>query len=258
MKYYVVSDVHGFYSQLERALTDKGYFEDSEPHKLIICGDLLDRGKEVGRLQDFIIGLMARDEVILIRGNHEDLMLEMLENFYTYLPQLPYTHHAANGTFDTAYRLSGMNRHEIEFYPNKFINRVRLSPYIKKIIPAMRDFYETENYVFVHGWIPCRSTAYKNGEKTYSPIENWREAAREEWAKARWHNGMAAWKCGVRADKTVVCGHFHTSWGHSVIEGRGSEWGVDSDFSPFYGDGIIAIDGATAFTKNVNCIIIED
>lgn len=38
MKYYVVSDVHGFYSRLRAALTDAGFFADTEPHKLVVLG----------------------------------------------------------------------------------------------------------------------------------------------------------------------------------------------------------------------------
>ena len=41
MKYFVVADVHGFYDLMIKALTEKGYFEEKEPHKLVICGDLL-------------------------------------------------------------------------------------------------------------------------------------------------------------------------------------------------------------------------
>ena len=74
MKYYVVADIHGFFSALKTALTEKGFFEDTEPHKLVVCGDLFDRGKEAVELQKFIVDLMEKDEVILVRGNHEDLM----------------------------------------------------------------------------------------------------------------------------------------------------------------------------------------
>ena len=77
MRYYVVADVHAFYSEFISALTEKGFFEDNKPHKLIICGDLLDRGKEAVKVQNFILDLIARDEVILIKGNHEDLVLEL-------------------------------------------------------------------------------------------------------------------------------------------------------------------------------------
>ena len=82
MKYYVVADVHGYYEELITALTEKGFFEDKEPHKLIICGDLFDRGYEAVKLQEFILELMDKDEVILIRGNHEDLAIELIENIH--------------------------------------------------------------------------------------------------------------------------------------------------------------------------------
>lgn len=59
-------------------------------------------------------------------------------------------------------------------------------------------------------------------------------------------------------NKTIVCGHYHTSYGHSVYENKGSEFGVDADFSPFYAKGIIGLDGCTAWTGEVNCIVIDD
>ena len=64
--------------RLKFALTEKGFFTDTEQHKLIVCGDLFDRGKQAAELQEFIIDLLAKDEVILIRGNHEDLMLSLI------------------------------------------------------------------------------------------------------------------------------------------------------------------------------------
>lgn len=44
MKYYVTADVHGFYSILHDALEEAGFFTETQPHKLIILGDLFDRG----------------------------------------------------------------------------------------------------------------------------------------------------------------------------------------------------------------------
>ena len=88
MRYYVVADVHGFFEPLKQALEEKGFFSDTSERKLIICGDLFDRGTGARKLQDFITELMEKDEVILIKGNHEDLMEEMLENLYDYLPSM--------------------------------------------------------------------------------------------------------------------------------------------------------------------------
>ena len=47
MKYYVTADVHGYFTELKTALAVQGFFEDTEPHKLVICGDLYDRGTEL-------------------------------------------------------------------------------------------------------------------------------------------------------------------------------------------------------------------
>lgn len=46
MKYYVTSDIHGFYTRFHEKLEQAGYFTDPEPHKLLILGDLFDRGRE--------------------------------------------------------------------------------------------------------------------------------------------------------------------------------------------------------------------
>ena len=58
MKYYVMTDTHGFYSIFMKTLTEAGFFEEKEPCKLILCGDVLDRGQEARELVDFLISLM--------------------------------------------------------------------------------------------------------------------------------------------------------------------------------------------------------
>ena len=57
MKYFVTADSHGFFSLMHNTLLEKGFDEDNPNHKLIVCGNLMDRGKEAH----------------LVRGNHEDL-----------------------------------------------------------------------------------------------------------------------------------------------------------------------------------------
>ena len=79
MKYYVTADVHGFYTEFCKALEDAGYFTDPEPHRLIILGDLFDRGREAVEMQAFILDLLAQSAVILVRGNHEDLFEVVLK-----------------------------------------------------------------------------------------------------------------------------------------------------------------------------------
>jgi len=248
MKYYVASDIHGFYSEFRHALDQAGYFTDTDPHKLIILGDLFDRGQEARELQAFILSLMERDEVILIRGNHEDMYIDLV----TVDEGIPLKHHAQNGTHNTAMQLTGFDPVMAIIRHYDFAEAARNTPLFKQIIPAMRDYYETANYVFVHGWIPCIRDKYG-----YIHYADWRNASADEWAKARWYNGIEA-STTVRDDKTIICGHWHASYGHSRFEGKGSEFGADAIFSPYVGLGIIAIDACTAHSGFINIIVVED
>ena len=253
MKYYIVSDTHGYYTELVEALTNKGFFNDTEPHKLILCGDAFDRGGEAVKLQNFLVELLRKDELIYIKGNHEDLMEELLNTLGNPLVVKGllwgYSKHIHNGTFDTAIQLLS-NKNLIESFcinSKPFVNDIKESPMYKKLFPSMVDYFETENYIFVHGWIPC--------------TPKWRKASKEKWDEARWLNGieMACGKGIIEPDKTIVCGHFHASYGHSKYGlYETSEFGKDAVFEPFYSKGIIAIDACTAHTGKVNCIVIED
>ena len=262
MKHYVVSDPHGFYMPMIYALTEKGFFADSEPHKLIILGDLMDRGKQAIKMQEFVCDLMDKDEAILIRGNHEDLY----EAFVTEDHGKAYDHHVKNGTYDTALQLTGFDPAMSLIRPFDFAEAAQNTPFYQKIMPAMRDYFETEHYIFVHGWIPCikeHPTFIQQNGKTrrvnhYSYTGDWRNADPEWWCDARWINGMEAFHTVYENGKTIVCGHWHASYGHSTLENKGSEFGATADFTPFYGSGIIALDACTSRSRFVNCIAIEE
>lgn len=260
MRYYVVADVHGFYTELISVLTQKGFFEDKEPHKLIVCGDLFDRGKEAVLLQDFILDLLKKEQVILIRGNHEDLIVKLINDYHRWTNEcLVFTHHWRNGTVDTVMQLTGMNLDEITINPKEMKLRMENTPFLKKILPSMLNYFETNHYIFVHGWIACEATGYGGQASSFKYLSDWRNAEQIDWDFARWYNGMDVARMGViETNKTIVCGHWHTSYGHSKLEGKGDEWGENADFSPYYANGIIALDACTAVSKKINCIIVED
>ena len=142
MRYYVTADVHGYFDELKKALAEQGYFTDTAPHKLVICGDLYDRGKQASALQAFILDLMEKEEIILIRGNHEDLALDLLQGWYdgSYLKY----HHHSNGTIDTVCQLTGTTPDNLKYRPEVVEKRLADNPYIQEIIPSMKD-YRSEN-----------------------------------------------------------------------------------------------------------------
>lgn len=254
MKYYVTADVHSYYDELMTALTEKGFFEEQTPHKLIICGDLFDRGTQAAKMQAFILELLAKDRVILIRGNHEDLALDLLNKWH--LGSYLQAHHHYNGTIDTLLQLTDAAERQLYTDTENIGRRFLQTPYIQTIIPSMLDFYETDHYIFAHGWIPCTPISVASGRMAYTAVDDWRSA---DWSKARWINGMEAAHCGItEPGKTIVCGHWHCSFGHAVYENDGDEHGVNANYAPYYGKGVIGLDACTARSKKINCIIIED
>lgn len=256
MKYFVVSDPHGFFFELNAALSKAGFDMENPEHKLIVCGDLMDRGQEAVLMQQYIMQLIAKDKVILVRGNHEDLVLDLLDFYEGYVDYgIEYTHHYSNKTFDTLLQLSGWGRWSATTHCQSFVKACRNTPFVKSIIPKMVDFYETEHYVFVHGWIPCTTIKYPGG-KTRKFNADWRNATPSQWEEARWLNGM---DCAVREgiilpDKTIVCGHFHCSYGHEKYDAQPTK----GNYAPFQAQGIIAIDACTVLSRAVNCIVLEE
>lgn len=259
MKYYVVADPHGFYTELVNALSEQGFFEDDTPHKLIVCGDLFDRGKEAKEMQNFILNLIEKKQVILIKGNHESLFEKFLSGIFRYAKEgFEKTSYFLNGTVDTCLQLTDTTLEIAEKFADSFAINLMHTPFYKKIMLEMVDYFETEHYIFVHGWIPCFVNKDENFEK-YIYNKNWRIASEEEWEKARWHNGMIAHSNGViEPNKTIICGHKPCSYGHYTFENTGSLYGEDANFLPYKAKGIIALDACTAISGRVNCIVIED
>jgi hypothetical protein len=64
-----------------------------------------------------------------------------------------------------------------------FVFKTRQSDFVKTLIPASVNYFETKNHVFVHGWIPCdRERIYGMHKYTFRP--DWRKATEEEWNEA--------------------------------------------------------------------------
>lgn len=257
MRYYVATDLHGFYDEFMTALDKQGFFSDTSPHRLLICGDLFDRGLQALKLQDFLLEQHAAGQLILIRGNHEDLMLDLLRTWSE--GSYRQAHHRSNGTTDTVLQLTSATAEDLEQNPADIKERLEKTPFLQTLLPSMLDYYETPHYIFVHGWIPCTAPKRYSVRRDYFYLQGWRDGGPNSWKTARWVNGMEAAHGGAtEPGKTIVCGHINCSFGHACYEGRGVEFGRGADFSPYRADGIIALDACTAFSERVNCIVIED
>lgn len=240
MKYFVSGDIHGFYDEWQNALKDKGFNLDNPEHKIILCGDLFDRGSQPKEIIDFV--LKHKDKVILIRGNHEDLIEQMIERNSSDYGDL------CNGTAQTI----------VDLYPewqiSEFdLNKIAKETRLQEVLDMCIDYYETKHYIFVHGWIPII-------ENCYLYDSNWRTARKERWGKARWTNPVEMYRYEIyEPNKTIVCGHWHCSalW-HEQNPDEYEEFGDKANFEPFITKNMIAIDACTTYSHKVNVVVLED
>ena len=252
MKFFVVSDVHSFYYELMNAIMDKGFEVDNPEHKLIVCGDLFDRGPQSVELFEFVKSL--GDRFIYVRGNHEDLLFDCYKELIT--GRGCGSHHSSNGTLDTIMQFTGLRYYDVMFSTPERNEafKEKLEPVLDFITDKTVDYYEVGDYIFVHGWIP-----------SFSHLDDFRKGDKDDWRQARWLNGMDMWRNPKNRveGKTIVVGHWHCSFGWSHIDQKYKEFPQPShkhfqySFQPWEKEGIIAIDACTAYSGKVNCIVIE-
>lgn len=247
MKFFVVSDIHGFYDEMIVALDKAGFDKDNEDHWLVSCGDEWDRGPNPIGVMKFFCSLERKT---IIRGNHTTLFEDLVYRCY------PEFHDYSNGTLDTV-KIIGNYKLDKQFdlCCERALNRT------KKYRRDMVDYFETKNYIFVHSWIPLKCSDdlpfHYTKKRKFEFNPNWRDAPLVDWEQARWGNPYDLAYSGFLPDKTLVFGHWHCSTGWSDTEGR-SEFGADAKFEPYYGDGFISIDACTAHSGKVNVLVLED
>lgn len=250
-KLFVISDVHSFFTPFKKALDDAGFDENNPDHYLVSCGDLFDRGPESKELLHYIMSL---DRKILIKGNH-DLLLDSC-----CMREFPYSNDKTNGTVDTIRQLGGWEANK-DFAKCCVNTWNRLAAYRNMLV----NYLETKNYIFVHSWLPTRITYDESASKPWfltskkhHYTEDWRNANEVEWEDAMWGNPFELAAQGLnQTGKTIVFGHFHTSYAHSRATST-SEFSDDANFDIYYGKDFIGIDACTAYTKKVNVLVLDD
>lgn len=233
-KFFVFSDPHSYYTALKKALDEAGFEPKNKDHWVVVCGDCFDRGPESEEMLHF---LMSLERKIIVKGNHDILLEDCCIREYAYM------HDASNGTKRTIQDIGGA----IDFAECCCRTWDKLARYRELLV----NYFETQNYIFVHSWIPITS------ENKYD--ENWRDATDDRWEQAMWGNPFDMHMLDLnQTGKTIVFGHWHCSTGHKMLGHCKSEFGADAIWEPCYAEGIIGIDRCTAYTGECNVIVIED
>lgn len=291
MKYFCCSDTHGHYYQWIRDLKEAGYDKDNSNHCLIVLGDIFDRGRQPLEIYNFLRSI-PKERRILVRGNHEVLLRDLVNKGYAE------NHDFHNGTYQTLWDIAQKDEEKWihDYYKNLNKYTFGTSEYneyrdkewkkrekflykgskIKEIIDWIYsdewvNYYETKDYIFVHSWIPVqehidwqKTMSYgipvRTGPDTYR--EDWRDATQQEWEDAMWGCPWKKAKAGLnKTDKTIVCGHWHTSDFFNNLKNKNNTKKYDLYNNPIFKSKrykLIGLDACTTITLLVNIFVFEE
>ena len=251
--FFVSSDVHSAYTPWMAALAKAGFDENNPDHIIVLCGDAFDRMSESEEVFMFIMRMIEKGKIILIKGNHDTLLEECCKRGFAY------SHDWSNGTVRTINDIGGAGEGK-SFDQCCETAWNRMARYRELLV----NYYETKNYIFVHSWIPTTPKEIQHEADKWIPLtideymEDWRTATDVEWEEAMWVNPFKMWEKGLNiTGKTIVFGHWHCSTGHRMLGHCEDEFKY-AIWEPCYADGIIGIDRCTAHTGEVNVIVLED
>jgi|UniRef100_A0A7C3SK59 serine/threonine protein phosphatase 1 len=134
---FAIGDIHGCLDHLERLL--EAVNPDLHRHRLVFIGDYIDRGPNSKGVVDFIIRLKKlypAENIICLKGNHEAMFLDFLNGIE---PEL----FLFNGGRSTLREYWGEHWYRLK--------KLRLPAEHKEFYLNLKKYYETPDYIFVHG-----------------------------------------------------------------------------------------------------------
>ena len=275
-KYFVVSDIHSFASELKYSLRQAGFNKKNKNHILIVCGDIFDRGDETVEVYKYLKSI-PKKRCILIKGNHEYLYKELLTKSF------PDSYDFSNGTVRAFCNIAGVDEEKLNKYywyekdPKLEYEQVRnnliltweqiktevVNHEITKWLVSKQwvNYYELDNYIFVHSFIPLKlkdewkdTHPYKLNELCYNYDSNWRNATKEDWENATWGDPISNYKYGnfepeAKKGKILVVGHWHTSDFYKRLENI-----ITETQDIYYSKHFIGLDGGVKYYPLVGYI----
>lgn len=252
MKNFVVSDIHDHYDLLMEVLSRNEFDINNEDHRLIVCGDAFYSGPQPGELFVFLRELSEKGRLIFIYGNHD---VELLDNLRSKCFTRPANRRCAELTVQHLTQ-------KTELSDDELVSECENLGFTRFLSEVPVWYYENEDYVFTHGFIPTEKKAYR---------PDWRDATEREWrtAAARGDAMMLSMRYGIsEPNKKIVCGHYSAARCYLMKNATPTDWEnkiykdvskVPAEgFKPFFGDTFIAIDQSVKKTGFMNCIVIEE
>jgi serine/threonine protein phosphatase 1 len=213
---YVIGDVHGQLSNLKQIFKRILPLRKSDGGKdrLIMLGDYIDRSPEAPLVVDLLIETKKKykDQIILLKGNHEKMLLDALKPSQQ---SFNYTFWMKNGGEQT---LAGYLKRigaESEVIDNPYLlPRYRLPDFVPakhvEFFKSLESFYETDDYIFVHGG--CDPSTPLNKQEEDSLV----------WDRKLFETviGFIRRKSLPQWEKTIITGHNGNADGQVLITNK--------------------------------------
>lgn len=220
-KLFVVGDVHGEYTLLEKLL--KLWNEESE--QLVFLGDLADRGPDSKKVFECVKQLVDDNRAICISGNHEDILLKWLddpiENFDWYL------RNGGQATLENLLYEGVLNELSPDVVAKQIKEQYADLVYFLANLPL---YYETDYCICVHAGIDFS-------------LNDWKETSRRDflWIREPFHQASNT------LDKYIVFGHTPVQSLHSKL----------TDTQLWYMDKKIGIDGGAVYNGALHGLVLS-
>lgn len=140
----VLGDIHGCYHALLKLEEEVGF---NETDKIILLGDYVDRGPQSSMVIEWILERRDQYNLITLCGNHEDMMT-MSETDRTYYKSwLKYGGKETLLSYDVKAKRKTSIKESVPYRHWGFIT------------DEVPDYFEDENYIYVHGGLMSDSEA---------------------------------------------------------------------------------------------------
>lgn len=222
--FYIMSDIHGCLDKFEAAI--KKWGPDKE--RLVLMGDYIDRGPDsLGVIQKIMELKETHKNVTVLKGNHEDMLLQWLKSekellgfYYTM------THEETLKSFLK-------ERFKKESRLQRGLSMIHMFKKELKFLDNLDCYYESDNIIFVHAGINLRA-------------DNWRLSKNDLlWIRNDFFYSS------VSPEKRVFFGHTPTRMLH-----RGN---VESDKIWISPDNMkVGIDGAASMGGKLNALRVSE
>jgi serine/threonine protein phosphatase 1 len=246
MATYVMSDIHGCFDEMQQMFKKIGF---SDEDKLIIAGDIVDRGSKNREMLDWMLD--APDNVEFLMGNHDRMFVTSVYQLDEYSKSEPslkdayrmaaYESWAGFDNYKTIKKLisrENVGMHKLRIWADK----IETFRYLKKMNVNGR------NFIIVHAGYADENKLDKLPSFGYENVEDFYVWARDE-----------AISCGGKEHTTIISGHTPTiSEGIFYNKGKVKRIVDEERDCIFYNIDCGCVFGAHYKDARLACIRLED